>query len=117
VNRRSIILLLALFAAPSLTACGGRALSTGEAQFHDGHYPAAKQSFSSLEASTVTWDDATVAEYCVYRGLTYQALGDEARAELWLRRAKAMDDARPGLLGPGDASRLRLALASIAIAR
>ncbi len=99
--------------ALGLVACAGGALSRGEAQFRDGHYPAAKQVFLSLEARLPGWDDAARAEYGVYRRLTYEALGDNARALEWLRMAKAIGDARPGALSPENANRLRAGLASI----
>jgi hypothetical protein len=105
------------FAASLLAACGGGVLSEGESQLADGRYPAAKRAFAVLEPRFVEWDEATRAEYCVYRGLTYEALGDVAQAGEWLRRAKAMEDERPGTLRPDDAGRLRVALVSVDLAR
>jgi hypothetical protein len=110
---------LALLCASCLVACGGGGLSLGqgESQFGDGRYPAAKQTFALLEPRFAGWDEVTRAEYCVYRGLTYEALGDFARAGEWLRRAKAMEDERPGTLPADNAERLRVALASVDLAR
>jgi len=99
------------------SACGGSMLSPAESEFDAGHYPAAKQTFVALEARSRGWDDAMRAEYALYRGLTHEALGDDARALEWLRAAKALDDAHPGTLTSDGASRLRVALASLDLAR
>lgn len=42
----------------------------------------------------------------------HAALGDRAAAALWLREAKAFEDAHPGTLTLDDATRLKLALES-----
>lgn len=112
----SRVLLLAA-GAWAVAACGGGVLSPAESEFDVGHYPAAKQAFAALEFESRSWDDATRAEYALYRGLTHGALGDDARALEWLRQAKALDDAHPGTLSPDGASRLRVALASLELAR
>jgi hypothetical protein len=93
----------------SFTACGG-ALSEGESQFEKGRYPEAKQTFASIEAQSREWDDAKRAEYALFRGLTYGALGDHAQAGLWLREAKAIEDAHHGSLSHVDVQRLKAAL-------
>ena len=71
-----------------LVACRG-ALAKGEAEFKRARYPSAKQVFASLEEEMRARDAATRAEYALYRGLTLAALGDRARAALWLHEAKA----------------------------
>ena len=95
----------------SLTACGG-ALSEGESQFEKGRYPEAKQTFAAIEADSRTWDDAKRAEYALFRGLTYGALGDRAQAGVWLREAKAIEDEHPGSLSHADVQRLKTGLES-----
>ena len=90
------------------TACGG-ALAEGEAHFRHARYPAAKQAFASLEVEMRSEDDASRAEYALYRGLTLAALGDRSHAALWLREAKAFEDVH-GSLRAGDARRLAAAI-------
>jgi len=103
-------LALLLFLA-SLGACGG-ALAEGRSQFDRGNYPEAKQTFAAAEAESRSWSDARRAEYALYRGLTLGALGDQGHAGLWLREAKAIEDAHPGSLDPQEAQRLHLGLES-----
>lgn len=103
--RRWILPLALLFAV----ACGG-ALSDGKAQFNKGRYPEAKATFLAAEQDSRTWDDARRAEYTLYRGLTHAALGDKTQAGVWLREAKAIEDAHPGTLSTQDAERLKLGL-------
>ena len=45
-------------------------------------------------------------------GLTLNALGDRGHAAVWLREAKAIEDAHPGSLTPEQAQRLRLGIES-----
>jgi hypothetical protein len=103
--------LAALLMAGWLAGCGG-ALSEGEAQFAKGRYPEAKQTFAQVEAESRGWSGERKAEYALYRGLTLGALGDRAMAAVWLREAKAIEDANPGSLAPDDARRLQLGLES-----
>jgi hypothetical protein len=42
--------------------------------------------------------------------LTYGALGDCGRASAWLREAKRLDDAHPGVLPSDDRQRLAAAV-------
>ncbi len=102
------LVALALIVCP-LVACGG-ALAEGKSQFDKGRYPEAKQTFASLEAESRTWDDAHRGQYALYRGLTFASLGDRAQAGLWLREAKAIEDAHPGSLSHEDVQRLRVGL-------
>jgi hypothetical protein len=103
--------LAPLFALPTviLMACGGP-LADGEAAFKKARYPAAKQAFASLEAEMRVSDDATRAEYALYRGLTLTALGDRAHAAQWLLEAKSLEDAQAGTLREDDARRLSVAI-------
>ncbi len=100
-------------------------LAQGEAQFKEGRYPDAEETFASLEARAATWSATSSgtssatstsgrdrAEYLLYRGLTYGAVGDRDRARAWLRQAQALEDAHPGLLLPDDARRMNVALAA-----
>jgi hypothetical protein len=100
--------LLAVLLA-SLAACAGP-LADAESQFAKGQYPEAKQTLASLENESRGWDDAKRAEYALYRGLAYGALGDRARAGVWLREARAIEDAHRGALSAADERRLREAL-------
>jgi hypothetical protein len=97
--------------AAGVPACGGP-LDEGKWLFDAGRYPQAKQELASLEGESASWDGPRQAEYALYRGLTYGALGDWARAERWLAVAKAIEDDRPRSLSRTDARRLDLALTS-----
>lgn len=105
---RALLLPLLL---SSLAACGG-ALAEGRSQFEHGSYPEAKQTFAAAEVDSRSWSDSRRAEYALYRGLTLNALGDKAHGGLWLREAKAIEDANPGCLTPEEAQRLHLGLES-----
>ncbi|HEY1691567.1 MAG TPA: hypothetical protein VGG39_05380 [Polyangiaceae bacterium] len=94
-----------------LAACGG-GLARGEAEFDDGRYPDAKQTFAGLEDESHGWSDARRAEYSLYRGLTLNALGDRAQAGVWLREAKAIEEAHPGSLSREQVQRMKLAVES-----
>jgi hypothetical protein len=102
---------LLLFALLALGACASP-LTRVRDQFIDGHYPEAKQILVSLEAESRTWNDAKRAEYALYRGLTHAALGDRDQAGVWLREARAIDDAHPGSLSREDAQRLKAGMES-----
>ena len=104
--RPALFLLLA-----SLVACGG-ALGEGRSQFDKGNYAEAKQTFAAAEAESRSWGDTKRAEYALYRGLSLGALGDQAHAGVWLREAKAIEDAHPGSLDREEAQRLHLGLES-----
>jgi hypothetical protein len=92
-----------------LVACAG-GLAEGEGQFRKGRYPEAKQTFAALEVESRAYPDGKRAEYALYRGLTLGALGDRAQAGVWLREAKAIEDAHPGSLSAEDAARLKAGL-------
>ncbi|HXN31589.1 MAG TPA: hypothetical protein VN894_07000 [Polyangiaceae bacterium] len=99
------------FALFVFTGCAG-ALPRAEAQFAGGDYPDAKQALVALEAESRTWNDGKRAEYALYRGLTHAALGDREQAGVWLRQAKAIEDAHAGSLSYEDAQRLKVAFES-----
>jgi hypothetical protein len=109
--RFAAILAVSMVLAAGVSACGGP-LDEGKWLFDAGRYPQAKQALASLERESASWDGPRQAEYALYRGLTYGALGDWARAERWLATAKAIEDGRPRSLSPADARRLDLALTS-----
>ena len=98
-----------LLLAVASSGCGG-GLAEAEAQFAAGHYAAAKQRLAAL-GERESGGDTGHARVALYRGLTFGALGDTGRARFWLARAKAIEDARPGTLCPGDALRLAVAVA------
>jgi hypothetical protein len=93
----------------ALAGCAGP-LAAGEAAFDKGHYPEAKQLFAAIEGQAASWPEAERAEYALYRGLTFTALGDRARSTVWLDEAKALEDARAGTLSYEDARRLAAAI-------
>jgi TolA-binding protein len=95
----------------SLAACAGP-LAEGQSQFDRGSYPEAKQTFADAENASRTWSGARRARYALYRGLTLGALGDKAQAGVWLRAARALEDAHPGSLTAEEARRLHLGLES-----
>jgi TolA-binding protein len=101
--------VLLSFLGATLIGCAS-ALARGESEFKNGRYPEAKQTFASLEAEALRWDDANRAEYALYRGLTLGALGDSAHAAAWLQKAKTIEDAHPGSLTPDNARRLKVAI-------
>jgi len=111
MRARGIALPFFLSCVSALAACGG-ALTEGRSQFDKGSYPEAKQTFAAAEADSRSWSDAKRAEYALYRGLTLGALGDKAQAGVWLREARAIEDAHPGSLDPQEAQRLHLGLES-----
>ena len=88
--------------------CAGP-LGEGEAQFRKGRYPEAKQTLAKLEGESRDWADAERAEYALYRGLTFAALGDRGAAAVWLRKATLFEEAHPGALIEDDARRLAVA--------
>jgi hypothetical protein len=88
-----------------LTACAG-GLGRAEAAFAEGRYPDAQRDLAALETESRGWNDGRRAEYALYRGLTDSALGDRERARLWLREARAIEEAHPGSLSREDRQRL-----------
>ena len=108
IARRAFWISGALWICGSLLACGafgsGGPLVEGEARSGNGQYPEAKQTLAALEGESRAWNEASRAEYALYRGLTLLALGDRGRGSAWLREAKAVEDAHPGTL-PYDAVR------------
>ncbi len=96
-----------------LSACGS-ALSDAKSDFKKGRYGEARETLVRVEPESQKWDDARRAEYALYRGLTHGALGDRRSAGVWLKEAKALEDAHPGSLGDDDRARLRLGLESVA---
>jgi hypothetical protein len=111
-RRTMRLALLALLAAAALSACGS-ALGDAKSDFKKGRYPEAREELLRLEPDSRTWDERRRAEYALYRGLTHNALGDRAAAGVWLKEAKAIEDARPGTLAEDDRVRLRLGLESV----
>ena len=96
----------------ALTACGS-ALSDAKSDFKKGHYGEAREALVRAEPESREWDLGRRAEYALYRGLTHGALGDRQSAGVWLKEAKALEDAHPGTLSDDDRVRLRLCLESV----
>lgn len=96
-----------------LAACGG-GLSAAKSDFKKGRLAEAKAALVAMEAESTSWRDARRAEYALYRGLVHHALGDRGAAALWLREAKAAEDAHPGTLSDDDRVRMSLALEALA---
>ena len=103
---------VAAVAIVALAGCAGR-LAEGESAFRRGDYPEAKRLLAGLDVSARVGSAERPAEYALYRGLTFAALGDAARADSWLERAKALEEARPGSLSYEDAHRLETALGAL----
>jgi hypothetical protein len=101
-----------IVAALVALSCAGCAegLARGQRQFDQGRYSDAKRTLQALEPESRRWDRRRRAEYALYRGLTFDALGDAARAMGWLREAQASESSRPGTLSPEDLRRLLVAV-------
>ena len=100
--------VLAFFLAVALVLVGCMSpLARAERAFRSGDYPDAKDSLAVLEPRVREWSPERAAEFALYRGLTFAALGDRERAERWLRQAAAWEQVRPGTLSAEDAHRLQ----------
>ncbi len=106
------LLLVTLALTLALPACGS-ALSDAKSDFKKGHYGEARATLVRAEPESRDWELGRRAEYALYRGLTHGALGDRQAAGVWLKEAKAIDDAHPGTLSDDDRARLRLGLESV----
>ncbi|MGA2447134.1 MAG: hypothetical protein ABTD50_00490 [Polyangiaceae bacterium] len=106
---------LALAIAPwVLNACAaGGPLADCKADFAKGQYPRAKADLQRIDQRARAWTSPERAQYALYRGLTSEALGDRRQAALWLREARAIEDAAPGTLAPLDAKRLSVGLDTV----
>ena len=105
--RAALVLLLAC----ALAACTG-GLGSAKSAYRKGRLDEAKTELVALEAESKAWAPSRRVEYALYRGLVHLALGDRGAAGVWLREAKAAEDAHPGTLEEDDKARLRLALES-----
>lgn len=104
-----LVPVIALSIATCVCACGS-GLQDAKGDFRKGRYAEAKAELLSLEAEERTWDEQRRCEYALYRGLVHNALGDRGPASIWLKEARALADAHPGVLGADDVTRLQLAL-------
>lgn len=95
-----------------LCACGG-GLPSAKSDFKKGRFAEAKKELVALEPESRTWTGQKRAEYALYRGLVHHALGDRAAADVWLKEAKAIEDAHPQTLSSDDRARLELALEAL----
>ncbi len=100
---------IALTLAAGVCACGG-GLAEAKGDFRKGRYAEAKAELIALEVDERIWDEQRRCEYALYRGLVHNALGDRGPASIWLKEARALVDAHPGVLGADDLTRLQLAL-------
>lgn len=101
-----------LVLACALAACSS-GLGGAKSAYRKGRFDEAKTELASLEAESKAWPASRRVEYALYRGLVHLSLGDRAAAGVWLREAKAAEDAHPGTLEEDDRARLRLALESL----
>lgn len=97
----------------ALVGCGG-SFSGAKSDFRKGRFAEAEKELVAMEPRSKNWSSEKRAEYSLYRGLVHHALGDRRAALLWLREAKAIDDAQPHTLAEDDRTRLDLALESLA---
>jgi len=104
---------LALALAVGVGACGG-GLSSAKSAFRRGRLVDAKTELVALEPEAHEWTGRRRAEYALYRGLVHHALGDRSAADVWLKEAKAVEDAHPHTLLGEDRVRLELALEALA---
>jgi hypothetical protein len=70
--------------------------------FSEGRYPEAMAEFESAESPPAGKSLPTEANYALYRGLGYLALGDAPRALPWLRACREMVRRDPRLLAPPE---------------
>jgi hypothetical protein len=106
MGRSGVVVAIVALACVACT----EGLARGRRQFDLGRYSDAKRTFARLEAESLRWDRRRRTEYALYRGLTFDALGDGARATWWLREAQASESSRPGTLSPEDVRRLIIAV-------
>lgn len=95
-----------------LAACGG-GVGSAKSAYRKGRLAEAKTELLALEGDSKGWSPARRSDYALVRGLVHHGLGDRAAASLWLREAKAYEDAHPGTFDEDDRTRLRLALESL----
>jgi hypothetical protein len=108
--RVASVLLLAVLAF----SCGG-GLSSAKSDFKGGRVAEAKERLVALEPESKAWTGSRRAEYALYRGLVHHSLGDREAATMWLREARAIEDAHPRTLSEDDRARLELALDALGI--
>ena len=80
----------AVFALMSSALLGGCASSVqrGAEFYMQRRYIDAAQVFEHTEPQLSAWEDAERAEYALYRGATFLALGNREEARLWLQGAQ-----------------------------
>ena len=93
-----------------LSACAGNPIEEGRELFNAGRYPEAKAHLERIHGDDYRELDARRrTTYCLYRGLTFGALGDRRNAAAWLGLAQQTEEQYPGSLNPDDVVRLKLA--------
>jgi hypothetical protein len=103
---------LALAFVLAVAACGG-GVASAKSAYRKGRLAEAKTELLALEEDSKGWSGQRRADYALVRGLVHHGLGDRGAASLWLREAKAYEDAHPGTFDEDDRTRLRLALESL----
>ncbi len=92
-----------------LSGCHGP-LSAAESALAEGRYVDAKRELAALDGESRGWEAPRRATYAVDRGIAYLALGDLARARVWLRAARALEQEHPGALSRPDVQRMGMML-------
>ena len=82
-----------------ISACSS-SLHRGSTLYSEQRYVDAAEVFERSEVRLRTFSPAEQAEYGLYRGLNYIALGDLNNAQRWLSYAFAIDGTYPGALSP-----------------
>jgi hypothetical protein len=75
--------------------------------------PAALAGFRHLEPELTRLSDRDHARYALYRGLAHLGLGDAARADFWLSRAKRLDLEDPSRFDAAERGELDAAWRSL----
>lgn len=86
-------------------------LTEARTSFDEARFPDAVAEFRQLDPAELSDDE--LFQYALYRGLTHLALGDAAPAERWLRLAKRLSEASPGVASLEDEGRLMSAWRSM----
>ena len=105
MDRRAIATTLAAGLALSLAACTDY-VRRGSTLYADGRYVEAAEVFERTEQRLSTAPPRQRAEYGLYRGMTFLALGDHRSAARWLGYAHAVERQHPGSLPVGRRSLL-----------
>jgi tetratricopeptide (TPR) repeat protein len=95
----SRFLVGAALASVLLVGCASHLAQRGADLYGEGRYVEAAEVFERGEDKLPAATPREQAEYAVYRGATFLALGDLPHAEQWLRVALKEEQTRPEALG------------------